>query len=85
MFSFCFLILGCSIVNKLTAKIINNLLVWTRVVHFAIIIMIIKYNNSFVLFTKCYWSDQIKKDEMGGDCSTDGGDKKCVHNFNRKT
>jgi hypothetical protein len=28
--------------------------------------------------------DQIKEDEMGGSCSTHGGDEKCIQNFGWK-
>jgi hypothetical protein len=33
---------------------------------------------NFLRFTKCYYGDQIKEDEMGGACSTHGRDEKCV-------
>jgi hypothetical protein len=41
----------------------------------------------FVLFTKYYWSGQIKEDEMGGrgDNSTKWGDEKYTANFSRNT
>jgi hypothetical protein len=32
-----------------------------------------------VLLTKYYSGDQIKKNEMGGTCSTRGGDERCKH------
>jgi hypothetical protein len=33
------------------------------------------YNAELVPFTKYYYGDQIKEDEMGGSCSMHGGDE----------
>jgi hypothetical protein len=38
-----------------------------------------------VLFNKYYSGDQIKKNEMGRTCSTYGGEKRCIHDFGKKT
>jgi hypothetical protein len=35
--------------------------------------------------TGYYYNDQVKKDEMGGACSTYGRDEKRIQNFGRKT
>jgi hypothetical protein len=37
-------------------------------------------NTTVKSFTKYYWDDQIKEDEMGGACSAHGHEK-CVQNF----
>jgi len=36
--------------------------------------------HKFVRFTKCYYGDQIKEDEMGGLYSTYGWDEKWMQN-----
>jgi hypothetical protein len=41
-------------------------------------------DSQFVIYTRYYKGDQIKKDEMGGASSTHGRDKKCVQNFSQK-
>jgi hypothetical protein len=38
-----------------------------------------------VFFTKYYYRDEIKDDEMGVACSTHEKFKKCAHNFSKKT
>ena len=38
-------------------------------------------NGLYVLLPKCYSSDQIKKNEMGGACNTYGGYESCVQGF----
>jgi hypothetical protein len=35
----------------------------------------------FVLLTKYYVGDQIKKNEMGRTCNTCGGEQKCIQGF----
>jgi hypothetical protein len=32
----------------------------------------------FVVFFKYNYNDQVKKDEMGGACSTSGGEEECM-------
>jgi hypothetical protein len=39
----------------------------------------------FVLFSKYYYDDQIKKDEKGGSRSANGRYKEYTQNFSRKT
>jgi hypothetical protein len=34
--------------------------------------------NFVVLFSKYNQNNQIKKDEMGGACSTNGGEEECI-------
>jgi hypothetical protein len=34
-----------------------------------------------LLLTKYYWGEQMKEDEMGGECGTYGGDKKWIRSF----
>ena len=48
-----------------------------------------KIASQFMLFTKYYWSDEIKEDKLGRICCTHGGYKKflkkyCLENLNRK-
>jgi hypothetical protein len=38
-----------------------------------------------VLITKYYSGDQIKKNEVGGACSTYGGEEKCIKDFGVET
>jgi len=40
---------------------------------------------SDVLLTKYYSGGQIEKNEMGGACSTYGGEERCVQGFGRET
>jgi hypothetical protein len=40
-----------------------------------------KLYSIVVFFTKYYYGNQIKKTEIGGLCSTHGGDEKCLKNF----
>jgi hypothetical protein len=39
----------------------------------------------FVAFTKYHFGDKIKKNEMGEECSTYGGQEKCVQGFGLET
>jgi len=41
--------------------------------------------NLYVCLMKYYYSDQIKEDEMGEACNTDGRDEKCIRSFDCKT
>jgi hypothetical protein len=38
-----------------------------------------------VLFAKYYSGDQIEKNEMGGACSTYGGEERCIQDVGGKT
>ena len=38
-----------------------------------------------LLLTKYYLGDQIEKNEMGGACSTYGGEDRCIQNFGGET
>jgi hypothetical protein len=38
-----------------------------------------------VLITKYYSGDQIKKNEVGGACSTYGGGERCIQGFGGET
>jgi hypothetical protein len=38
-----------------------------------------------VRFTKYYWDDQIKEDEICGECNMNGRGDKLTQNFGRKT
>jgi len=38
-----------------------------------------------VHFTKYYYSNQVKEDNMVSICSTHGRDEKCIQNFSQKT
>ena len=39
----------------------------------------------FLLLTKYYSDDQIKKNEMGVACGTCGGDERCIRGFGEET
>jgi hypothetical protein len=38
-----------------------------------------------IFFTKYYSADQIKKNEMGGACTTYGGEERCIQGFDWET
>jgi hypothetical protein len=40
--------------------------------------------RSFIVLHQILLGDQVKDGEMGGACSTHGGDEKCLQNFSRK-
>jgi len=37
------------------------------------------------IFTKYYYGDQIKEDEIGGECGTYRGDEKCIETISWKS
>jgi hypothetical protein len=41
--------------------------------------------NGSVLIAKYYSGDQIKKNEVGGACSTYGGGERCIQDFGGET
>jgi hypothetical protein len=43
------------------------------------------HNEEHVLITKYYLGDQIKKNEVGGACSTYGGGERCIQDFGGET
>jgi hypothetical protein len=41
-------------------------------------------NFIIVLFTRYYWADQIKEDDVQGLCNTNGRDVMCIESFSWK-
>ena len=41
--------------------------------------------NDFLLLAKYYLGDQIEKNDMGGACSTYGGEERCIQDFGGET